>query len=70
MDNTTPHETIEPRFLPDNFSVWEESCCRTLSEDEKDEITSHTRLFFEILRTELSSKEGKEYVYKRINKQP
>ncbi len=68
MDNTTPQGTIEPRFLPDNFSVWEETCGRTLSDEEKDEIKLFVRSFFETLREELSSKEGKEYVYKRIDK--
>ena len=68
MNDTIPQQTIEPRFLPDNFSVWEELYGKTLSDEEKDEISLNTRLFFNLLLAELSSKKGKNYVYKRIDK--
>ena len=40
-----------------------------ISSDDIQEASINTILFFEVLRNELSIKEGKNYVYKRINKQ-
>lgn len=68
MNDTRPHQTIEPDSSVQDSYIWDEMYDTQTTSEERKELETNVRDFFSLLLSELSRQEGKEYELVRVSK--